>query len=524
MSSFNNEPSAIIVPVDNPIVASASIEVHNIPLTATDIKLFEDENLKFGIMRIQTAKTQQSSRPVHLEIDVDRSGSMRDFVVNLRTKLDFVKKTLDSMCEFISEQPDAHISISVNQFDDSYENVIPATRVTLENRKELIAKINTIQTRGSTNIEETLLKSSEAIEKYREQNPTHKIVYILLTDGLPNIGNTSTKALEKLKPNASNKCIGYGEDHNAELLQKLGDYYFVNDFENTGKVYGEILHKVLYPALESIEFTAKNGRIYNAATNTWDASIQETEMYSEQERIYHVQYNATDENNMEVMVSAKIVGKIGEETLVDEVQPIYEIYQLPDLADVETGEVKPIDLRKYMYRQRTQELMFESIENTRNDIAPPAYKEKLQAFFRNMREYMRANDLLEDPFMKLLCDDILVTFKTFGTEKAEMYTVSRHTSQTTQSACRAVSNQLAMEEDNDWNNGGPRQNAMDFTLQRQPAVMYSRANGGCRRIVRPEEDNIDDEDDLNRFTSQQQDENLFATGTIMQTMRAVSER
>ena len=182
MSSFTNETSANIVRVDSPIIASADIEVHNTPLADTDIKLFEDENIKFGIMRIKTAKTQQSARPVHLEIDVDRSGSMHDIAGNVRTKLDFVKKTLDCMCEFISEQSDAHISMSVNQFDDSYQNVIPATRVTLANRKELIAQINTIETRGSTNIEETLVNSSEAIEKYREENPDkikeHKKNYV----------------------------------------------------------------------------------------------------------------------------------------------------------------------------------------------------------------------------------------------------------------------------------------------------------------------------------------------------------
>ena len=488
---------------DNPIITNAFINIHNLPLTEKDPKLFRNPEEKFGILEIEISKTEQTDKPTYLEMDIDVSSSMEDRVKDLLTKLDFVKKTLECMCQFISEQPNAVFYIKVNIFDNQYMTVIPATRVTLENRLELIQKISIISTKGSTNIERTFLESGKSIQQYRELNPTHKIVYILLTDGNPTSGNTDSTHLESIKPLAENKCIGYGDDHNANLLGRCGDYYFINDFDNTGKVYGEILHKLLYPALEDITIYMKNGEIFNSKTNSWETSLKIPDLYSQQKRIFHVK---TSTNDIEANLYGKIVGKMDGVIQNEIVEELYTISLLPDLLDDETGEVGHVDLRKYMYRQNTQELMFESIEYAKQNIAPESYKDSVQAFFNQMREYMRENDLLEDPFMKLLCDDILVTFKTFGTDKAEMYTTSRHSGQSNQSACRASSQPLE------------NLRKVSFAI-----AGIKRCNALCQQY--DYEENVDEdaqEDDLNRFTSQQQDDTLFTNNDIQKTMRCVS--
>jgi hypothetical protein len=410
------------------------------------------------------------------------------------------------MCQFISEQPNAEFYIKVNIFDNQYMTVIPATRVTLENRLELIQKISIITAKGSTNIERTFLESGKSIHQYRELNPTHKIVYIILTDGNPTSGNISSKYLECIKPLSENKCIGYGDDHNANLLGRCGDYYFVNDFDNTGKVYGEILHKLLYPALEDITIAMKDGEIFNSKTNSWEPSLNIPDLYSEQKRTFHIK---TTTNDIEAMISGKVVGKMDDVVQNDSIQVLYTAVTLPDLLDDETGEVEPVDLRKYMYRQKTQEVMFESIEYTRKHISPQSYRDNVQKFFSEMREYMRENNLLEDPFMKLLCDDILVTFKTFGTDKAEMYTTSRHTGQSNQSACRASSQPLEREK----RHFVQRANALS-----QEYDDYENVNEHYK-----EHDKEDDnEDNLHRFTSQLVDDTLFVNNNIKKTMRCVS--
>ena len=490
MSLFNLERTTNYY-VENPIIANALIILHNFPLSEKEPKLFRNPEEQFGILELKMAKTQQTDRPTYLEMDIDVSGSMEEKVKGFLTKLDFVKKTLESMCQFIAEQSTATFYIKVNIFDSGYTTVIPVTRVTLENRLELIQKILNIVANGCTNIEKTFLESKKSIKQYRDANPTHKIVYILLTDGNPTAGNTSPTYLESIKPLGENKCIGYGDDHNANLLGRCGDYYFVNDFDNTGKVYGEILHKLLYPALEDVTIDMIDGEIYNSNTNSWESSLKIRDIYSEQERIFHVKTT----NLVEATISGKMVGKMDGIVQNELVEKLYTVEVLPDLLDGETGAVEPVDLRKYMYRQKTQELMFESIEYTRKNITPQSYKDTLQQFFNEMREYMRENNLLEDPFMKLLCDDILVTFKTFGTVNSEMYTTSRHRGQSDQSVCRASSQPLDERR------------------------CYVQRSNACYQ----DEDEVEDAgDDLNRFTSQQQDDTLFAGENIQETMRCVS--
>jgi hypothetical protein len=49
-----------------------------------------------------------------------------------------------------------------------------------------------------------------------------------------------------------------------------------------------------------------------------------------------------------------------------------------------------------------------------------------------MKIFMDDNQLRDDLFMKMLCDDIFVSHNTFGTAHGRMYTASRQTSQATQ--------------------------------------------------------------------------------------------
>jgi hypothetical protein len=59
------------------------------------------------------------------------------------------------------------------------------------------------------------------------------------------------------------------------------------------------------------------------------------------------------------------------------------------------------------------------------------YKSKMQALFDEMRKYMEENDK-QNKFIKMLCDDIHISMKTFGTKYGNMCISSRQTSQGTQ--------------------------------------------------------------------------------------------
>jgi hypothetical protein len=77
-------------------------------------------------------------------------------------------------------------------------------------------------------------------------------------------------------------------------------------------------------------------------------------------------------------------------------------------------------------------------------------KQRLRAFFDEIKKYMLDNNLNEDKFLKNLCDDIYITYRTLGTKYGDMYTSARQTSQGTQ-RCYTVSNTPDHEETEPYN-------------------------------------------------------------------------
>lgn len=498
----------------HPILSETKIKINNIHNES--IEIFENPNSVFGILEVSVSETKKTTHPIYLKFDIDTSASMCDIVTNVKTKINFVQKTIESMCHFIAEQKELVIYINVSTFDTHYNLIIPTTRITLENRFELIEKINNLEVDGCTNIEKAFLQSSKVIEEYKLENPTHKIVYILLTDGNPTAGNCTISYLSSIKPDGLNKCIGYGIDHNPKLLNSCGEYYFINDYENTGKIYGEILHRLIYPALENIEIHVKNGAIYNSTLNTWDYYIVEKEMYSEQKRTFHIQMDKTEK--IEVTISGKVVG-----TEVENGEG--ELFTNHHLCVLTQSEYS--DLTKYMFRQKTQELLFESMETSQQNSFSQNFKTKLNVFFKKMRSYMRTQNLLEDPFMKLLCDDILVLYKTSGKHYAEMYSISRHQSQTNETPYRVTSSQV----DHDFTehlysckNSIQRQHCQTQYYEDENIEDENIENiDVCININEDTNDeyNSNDPDDITNYISNIE-EDIYARESILKTMRQIS--
>jgi hypothetical protein len=88
------------------------------------------------------------------------------------------------------------------------------------------------------------------------------------------------------------------------------------------------------------------------------------------------------------------------------------------------------DLSKYIFRQHALELI--SIAKTCHNMSPTdlkSMKYELKMFTLEMKEYMKNHGLLEDKLMMSLCDDIIVIYRTIGTEHGLMYSCSRQSSQ-----------------------------------------------------------------------------------------------
>ena len=112
-------------------------------------------------------------------------------------------------------------------------------------------------------------------------------------------------------------------------------------------------------------------------------------------------------------------------------------------------------------------------------------KEKIHDFLTFMMTYIKENQMENDKFMKMLCDDLYISYSTIGTEKQGAYTCARHTSQGRQTTYNVSLNDCDFNNNNN-NNNNNIPNLSDYTLS----------------------DNID---------------SPYATQGVLQTMRTISQ-
>ena len=104
-----------------------------------------------------------------------------------------------------------------------------------------------------------------------------------------------------------------------------------------------------------------------------------------------------------------------------------------------------------------------------------------------MKIFMDDNQLRDDLFMKMLCDDIFVSHNTFGTAHGHMYTASRQTSQGNQ---RLTTISSIPDEDADCPSA-PRR--LQHQISDSNDLPY--LTSGATQIMRACSRNVDDDND-----------------------------
>jgi hypothetical protein len=470
---------------------------------------------KFGIFTVKMNKTEISTVPLFILFTIDKTGSMCEWTGNTRSsKMDYVKQTFRNMICYLVKQ-DLEIYICVQSFNCEVSVDIETERISSDNMERLIQKFDALFPEGSTNIELALETAAKTLTHYGHSFPEHQIAHIFMTDGEPTLGKSNKNELfDLVNERFANIFVGFGIDHNASLLKTLsdkknGEYQFVDNMENTSLVYGETIHRFLYPALTRVHFRVKNGLIYQWQTNTWTEQIYEPVLVSEVEKTYQVKSTISDLTTIEVWTDD---------------QCIYSDFAIPQLI-TEEGETIERDLSKYSFRQKIQELLFEA-RNCDTRSLQDKMKVNLNSVFKKMRVYMRENALIDDPLMKLLCDDISVTYRTMGTKVGNAYASARQTSQGRQQTYTPTQ-PVHLDE-------GivilPRSNAMVIPLenddsQREFYDMQMHRLHGLDEICeldKPNEKALD-EDDLDNFIPSNSNVSCYATKSGIQTMRTMSE-
>ncbi|MGZ4115882.1 MAG: vWA domain-containing protein [Bacteroidia bacterium] len=179
--------------------------------------------------------------PLNISVVLDHSGSMEG------DKLNYTKEAL----KYIINQLDSRDVLSIVLYDSDVEVFLQPQR--LEDRKELLARVEKIASGSSTNLEGGIRKGYELVKNSKKLIGSEMINRVLLlSDGLANVGMSDPESLSALtrdffeKDRISISTFGVGNDYNENLMARMamqggGLYYFIHSPEKLPSIFNEEL-------------------------------------------------------------------------------------------------------------------------------------------------------------------------------------------------------------------------------------------------------------------------------------------
>ena len=340
---------------------------------------------------ILKGKARSERQAVSLLFLIDTSGSMES-----EHKLENVIKSMNFILPFLTERD----QISLVTFDDTAKLYLSNVSVTSNEKSALEYKMSQIHSDGSTNMSAGLIQASSVFDSPATDTIERKKGLIMLTDGHANIGVVEPPLLVNLikniiskNPGLSITTVGYGDDHNADLLSKMaieggGSYNIVKNLEDVASVFGEILGGLLSVSAQMIEVIlpagAKTDTLFSKevlSDGTTKVRIGDLYAESEQTLLFDSCPNLG-------AVQIKGVG-------LPDFNPI-EISQVPTIL-LQGSEPNPT-LQMAEYRQQVSNLLRE----TRTGHITQASKDKAKV----LKELLEAERYKTDPLAKMMIEDL----------------------------------------------------------------------------------------------------------------------
>uniref|UniRef100_A0A6C0LH90 VWFA domain-containing protein n=1 Tax=viral metagenome TaxID=1070528 RepID=A0A6C0LH90_9ZZZZ len=454
--------------------------MHSASITTTEI--WDPAQGHFATLFLEVQDTPPNTVEQLIVFSIDMSGSMSNLCSDKKTKMQHIIQTTKNIVDVFSKH--TNIFIEIYGFDDRMETIVEKTKCTPDTKDAIYAMLDEkLIPRNTTNMSIALYNA-----KQRLLYATEKRTHIFMTDGHITSGESDAQRLAlSIDPSYQTILIGFGEDHDAALLNSLsksGKYYYINEIESAGLAYGEITHSILYKAAEKVTIHAEHGEIYDFQSNTWTKTLCIPYLLGEAKKQYYMRTYNPD------LLEAELRGIDLDNKFVYEY-----IYTIPELIPP-----VPTDLTRHMYRLRTLQILYEANEEMKNtekmkntenpnpnpNPNPNKICEKMDDFLTNMRAYIDANQLQTDEFMWSLCDDIascITAIKTSQIKYAIAYSEGRATSNGTQSAYQPLIR---------YNH----ENLHDDNTLRIPSLNRSNTSARQMRIIREVSQIQDDEEEI----------------------------
>lgn len=215
------------------------------------------------VLIITSPKCDQRSS-IHFTILLDTSGSMDE-----ENKLKNVKQSLNHLLKYLTEDDE----ISVIEFSSRANMILSRIPVTSTNRYMIQQKINQLSAGGGTNLSSSFAESLNTLYKSTDPKKPTKQGILLLTDGYINEGIINESDLTQMVrqllgeefEGTSLTCVGYGTNHNVDLLRILAAeggaaYDVVQDLEDVARVFANTLGALISCSAQQVEviFPSKN--------------------------------------------------------------------------------------------------------------------------------------------------------------------------------------------------------------------------------------------------------------------------
>ena len=333
------------------------------PVMASDQPGQRILEIKLTAPEIHTGKKRPA---LNLSLVLDRSGSMEG------EKMHFARKAAAHVIDLLDETDRASVTI----FDNTIETLFPSMLMTPQMKQEAKSMIHSVHSRGSTNLGGGWLKGCEEAAKGAADRSFNRT--LLLTDGLANVGITSSEELsihaaELNRRGISTSTFGIGYDYDEHLLEAMsnsggGNFHFLEALNGIPHEFEEEFKKITNISLSNVVILVHVAAGFQAhVSGGWKNErdgdtliIHTVSMMSGGEQalyitLQHPQGLPGSELTVPVSVSAKandgtlleektaIIFKIlpvEQETAVEQDKPLMERFALVDLADKSNEALK----------------------------------------------------------------------------------------------------------------------------------------------------------------------------------------
>ncbi len=192
-------------------------------------------------VEIEARKSDDTRRaPMNLCVVLDRSGSMEGAKI---------EKARQAAAMAVDKLGDDDI-FSLVTYDSETNLLIPPERVGgTDHREDLKSRIHRIQPGGSTALHAGVVLGAKQVRQFFTKERVNRI--ILLSDGLANVGPSSTSELARLGRELRGEgiavsTVGLGDDYNEDLMTALAEasnanYYYVKDAEKLPSIFAQEL-------------------------------------------------------------------------------------------------------------------------------------------------------------------------------------------------------------------------------------------------------------------------------------------